>query len=51
MVVDLHRTLDRTLGDASDNGLLESIIGHLETGAIGTTVFHDGLYKTLADVE
>ncbi len=30
---------------------MESIIGLFKTGAITTTVFHDGPYKTLADVE
>jgi putative transposase len=40
-----------TVGDAYDNGLMESIIGLFKTEAITTTVFHDGPYKTLADVE
>ena len=30
---------------------MESIIGLLKTEAIATTVFHDGPYKALADVE
>jgi len=30
---------------------MESIIGLFKTEAIATTVFHDGLYKALADVE
>ena len=30
---------------------MESIIGLFKTEAITTTVFHDGPYKTLADVE
>jgi transposase InsO family protein len=40
-----------TVGDAYDNGLMESIIGLFKTEAIATTVFHAGPYKTLADVE
>ena len=40
-----------TVGDAYDNALMESIIGLFKTECIATTVFHDGLYKTLADVE
>jgi putative transposase len=40
-----------TVGDAYDNALMESIIGLFKTECIATTVFHDGPYKTLADVE
>ena len=40
-----------TVGDAYDNGLMESIIGLFKTECYATTVFHDGPYKTLADVE
>lgn len=40
-----------TVGDAYDNALMESIIGLFKTEAIATTVFHDGPYKTPADVE
>ena len=40
-----------TVGDAYPNALMESIIGLFKTEAIATTVFHDGPYKTLADVE
>lgn len=40
-----------TVGDAYDNGLMESIIGLYKTEAIGTDVFHDGPLKTLVDVE
>jgi putative transposase len=40
-----------TVGDAYDNALMESIIGLYKTECIATTVFHDGAYKTLADVE
>jgi putative transposase len=40
-----------TVGDAYDNGLMESIIGLFKTECIGTTIFHSRPYKTLADVE
>jgi putative transposase len=40
-----------TVGDAYDNALMESIIGLFKTEAIATTVFHNGPYKKLADVE
>ena len=40
-----------TVGDAYDNGLMESLIGLFKTEAITTTVFHDGPYKTIADIE
>jgi putative transposase len=40
-----------TVGDAYDNGLMESIIGLFKTECITTTVFHEGPYKTLADIE
>jgi putative transposase len=40
-----------TVGDAYDNALMESLIGLFKTEAITTTVFHDGPYKTLADIE
>jgi transposase InsO family protein len=40
-----------TVGDAYDNGLMESIIGLYKTECIRTQVFHHGPYKTLADVE
>jgi transposase InsO family protein len=40
-----------SVGDAYDNALMESIIGLFKTEAIPTTVFHNGPYKTLADVE
>jgi putative transposase len=40
-----------TVGDAYDNGLMETIIGLFKTECIGTSLFHKGLYKTLADVE
>ena len=40
-----------TVGDALDNGLMESVIGLYKTECIRTTIFHDGPYKTIADVE
>ncbi len=40
-----------TVGDAYDNALMETIIGLYKTECIRTTVFHDGPYKTLADIE
>ncbi len=40
-----------TVGDAYDNALMKSIIGLFKPEAIATTVFHDGPYKTIADIE
>jgi transposase InsO family protein len=40
-----------SVGDAYDNALMESVIGLFKTECIATTLFHDGPYKTLADVE
>lgn len=40
-----------TVGDAYDNGLMESIIGLYKTEAVATDVFHDGLMKTLVDFD
>ncbi|MCW2804595.1 MAG: family transposase [Propionibacteriaceae bacterium] len=40
-----------TVGDAYDNGLMESIIGLFKTECIGTDVFHSRPYRTLGDVE
>lgn len=40
-----------TVGDAYDNGLMESIIGLFKTEAIATDVFHPGPFKTLGDIE
>ena len=39
------------MGDAFPNALMESIIGLFKTEPIATTVFHDGPYKALGDVE
>jgi transposase InsO family protein len=40
-----------TVGDAYDNALMETIIGLFKTECIATTVFHDGPYNTIADIE
>ena len=40
-----------SVGDAYDDALMETINGLYKAEAIRTTVFHDGPYKTLADVE
>ncbi len=50
-------TLDGTapsigsVGDAYDNAPMETINGLYKTECIRTTVFHDGPYRTIADVE
>ena len=40
-----------SVGDAYDNALMESVNGLYKAECIRTTVFHDGPYKTIADVE
>jgi putative transposase len=40
-----------SVGDAYDNALMESINGLYKAECIRTTVFHDGPYKTIAEVE
>ena len=40
-----------TVADAYDNALMDCVIGLYKTECVHTTVFHDGPYKTLADVE
>ncbi len=40
-----------SVGDAYDNALMECLIGLFKAECIRTTVFHDGPYKTIADVE
>ena len=40
-----------SVGDAYDNALMETINGLYKAECIRTTVFHDGSYKTIADVE
>ena|GEM_PF-2774113 len=39
------------MGDAYDKALMETINGLYKAECIRTTVFHDGPYKTIADVE
>ena len=45
------RPRSASVGDAYDNALMETIIGLYKTECIRTTVFHDGPYKTIADIE
>jgi putative transposase len=40
-----------TVGDAFGNALMETINGLYKAERVRTTVFHDGPYKTIADVE
>jgi putative transposase len=40
-----------SVGDAYDNALMETINGLYKAECVRTTVFHDGPFKTLADVE
>ncbi|MDZ8171182.1 IS3 family transposase [Microbacterium xanthum] len=40
-----------SVGDALDNALMETINGLYKTECIRTTVFHDGPYMTISDVE
>ena len=40
-----------TVADAYDNALMECVIGLYKTECITTTIFHNGPYKTIADVE
>ena len=40
-----------TVADAYDNALMECMIGLYKTECVTTTVFHQGPYKTIADVE
>lgn len=40
-----------SVGDAYDNALMETVNGLYKAECIRTTVFHDGPYKTIADVE
>jgi putative transposase len=40
-----------TVGDAYDNGLMETINGLYKAECIRTTVFHPGPFRTIADVE
>jgi len=40
-----------SVGDAYDNALMETVNGLYKAECIRTTVFHDGPYRTIADVE
>ena len=40
-----------SVGDAFDNALMETVNGLYKAECIRTTVFHDGPYRTIADVE
>jgi transposase InsO family protein len=40
-----------SVGDAYDDALMETINGLYKAECIRTTIFHEGPYKTLADVE
>jgi len=40
-----------SVGDAYDNALMETLNGLYKAECVRTTVFHDGPYKTIADVE
>ena len=40
-----------SVGDAYDNALMETVNGLYKAECIRTTVFHDGPYKSIADVE
>jgi putative transposase len=40
-----------TVGDAYDNALMEGIVGLFKTECIRSTIFHDGPYQSIADIE
>lgn len=40
-----------SIGDAYDNALMETINGVYKAECVRTTIFHDGPYKTIANVE
>lgn len=40
-----------SVGDAYDNALMETINGLYKAECVRTTIFHDGPYKTISDVE
>ena len=40
-----------TVGDAYDNALMEGIVGLFKAECIRTTIFHDGPYQSIADIE
>lgn len=47
----MHPALDRFRWDAYDNALMECVNGLYKTECIRTTVFHDGPYRAIRDVE
>ena len=57
IVLTDHLTLEQIalsigrVGDAYDNALMETINGIYKAECIRTTIFHDGPYKTIGDVE
>lgn len=51
LVLEEIRPSIGSVGDAYDNALMETINGLYKAECIRTTVFHDGPYKTIADVE
>lgn len=57
MVLTEHLALEQiapsigSVGDAYDNALMETINGLYKAECVRTTIFHDGPYKTIADVE
>jgi transposase InsO family protein len=40
-----------SVGDAYDNALMECVNGLYKAECIRTTIFHEGPFKTIADVE
>ncbi|WP_157103300.1 IS3 family transposase [Neomicrococcus aestuarii] len=40
-----------SVGDAYDNALMETVNGLYKAECVRTTIFHDGPYKTIADLE
>lgn len=40
-----------SVGDAYDNALMETINGLYKTECVRTTIFHEGPYRTITDVE
>lgn len=57
MVLTEHLTLESiapslgSIGDAHGNALMETTNGLYKAECVRTTIFHDGQYKTIADVE
>jgi transposase InsO family protein len=51
LALEVIRPSISTVGDAYDKALMESINGLYKAECIRTTVFYDGPYETIADVE